>query len=203
MCDNNDGLCKRCIDEVDTPRNIILFDCCESCLMIPDPIPEYVDPDIAEDDLYWKQRNEEKLKKNLKQTGVKFVFLTIQDFKRRIGDLELLEQFINRIQYLWVEAKFCIESGKVPLPDSNLHIHILGRMENSRKCKSKMNLEWCKLFDTNLKDSDYWFVKQHRDVAGMPPYDQWYQEKLDYFDNELKGTHENVIDLASRGEWGP
>ena len=80
------------------------------------------------------------------------MFLTIQDFKRRVGDIEKLQLFISRIKYHWVEARYCIESGKVALPNSNLHIHLFGRMANCRKCKQRMNIEWCKLFDTSLTE---------------------------------------------------
>ena len=68
-----------------------------------------------------------------------------------------------------------------------------------------MNREWTKLFkDSTLYDFDsnknpVFYVKQHRDSDKMPPYSQWLQEKLDYFEDEKKGSHQNAIDLGARG----
>jgi hypothetical protein len=109
---------------------------------------------------------------------------------------------MKKIEYIFEEAHWCIESGKVPLPDSNLHIHILGKYHNSKKGKNSLCIEWSKLFDTNLRDSDYFLLKQHRDSPHMPKYEDWIKEKLEYFENERKGEHENVIDLNARGAWG-
>ena len=147
----------------------------------------------------------EEYKKYLKKKEKKeqkFIFITIQDFQRRIGDLDKLQLFINKIKYLFSDAIWCIESGKIPLPDSNLHIHILGRYINSKKAKNKICIEWAKLFNTDLKDKDYWQVKQHRESKEMPEYEQWLQEKADYFRDEMKGSHANAVDLGARGAWG-
>ena len=132
----------------------------------------------------------------------KLVFITIQDFQRRITDLDKMRQFIKKCEYIFSECYWCIESGKVPLPDSNLHIHMLCKYNNSKKGKNQLCIEWSKLFDTNLRDSDYYLLRQHRDCNQMPSYQQWVEEKLEYFENEKKGNHENVIDLDARGQWG-
>lgn len=132
----------------------------------------------------------------------KFVFITIQDFQRRITDLEKLKQFLNKIEYIFEECHYCVESGKVPLPDSNLHIHLLAKYRNSKKGKNQLCIEWSKLFNTDLRDKDFFQLRQHRNSPDMPKYEDWIQEKLDYFDQEKKGNHENVIDLDVRGSWG-
>ena len=146
------------------------------------------------------------LKKNApkkpKTIGKKFVFVTIQDFKRRITDLDDMVNFMKKIEYIFEECIWCIESGKVPLPDSNLHIHLLAKYRNSKKGKNQLCIEWSKFFDTNLRDKDYFKLQQHRDSPAMPSYEDWVKEKMDYFDNEMKGTHENAIDLNCRGSWG-
>ena len=132
----------------------------------------------------------------------KLFFITIQDYKRRIPDLDKMVQFIKKCEHIFDTCIWCIESGKVKPPDSNLHIHMLARYNNSKKGKNMLCLQWSKLFDTNLRDSDFFHLKQHRDAKGMPPYNDWLQEKLDYFENEKKGSHENALDLGARGAWG-
>lgn len=147
-----------------------------------------------------REKKFQRKKKNLNCES-KFVWITIQDFKRRISDLDKLKLFISNIKYLYSECTWCIESGKVPPPDSNLHIHMLCKIINPKKHKNKLNMEWIKLFDTNLYTKDYYLLKQWRESPQMPPYNQWVNEKLDYFVQESKGTHENSIDLNCRGNW--
>lgn len=132
----------------------------------------------------------------------KFVFITIQDFQRRLTELDKFTLFFKRIGYLYEDGQYCLEAGKVEPPLSNLHVHMLVKIKNSRNHKSKLRLEWLKLFDTDLNQKDYYKLQQHRDTAEMPPYDQWLQEKLDYFDQEKKGEHSNSIDLNIRGILG-
>lgn len=156
---------------------------------------------------YWQafeiyEHKQKKLNIKLNKKS-QFVFITIQDFKRRPCDLDMLNQFINNIKYLYCEGFYCIESGKVPPPDSNLHVHLLCKIINPKKHKQKLNLEWIKLFkDTTLYESDYYKLTQWRESPNMPPYEQWVNEKLLYFDDEKKGNHANSIDLNSRGSWG-
>lgn len=152
-----------------------------------------------------RQKITEKLKLKKKKLDNKvsnFVFITIQDFSRRLEDLDKLNLFISNVKYLYSEGHYCIESGKVPPPNCNLHIHMLVKIINPKKHLQKLNMEWIKLFDTSLKNKDYYLLKQWRSSPLMPPYDQWVNEKLDYFEQEKKGTHENSIDLNSRGAWG-
>lgn len=129
-----------------------------------------------------------------------YVFITLQDFQRRLSDLDKLNIFISNIKYLYAEGYYCIESGKADPP--NLHIHLLVKIINPKKHKEKLNREWIKLFDSSLYDKDYYLLKQWRESHLMPPYNQWVNEKLDYFDNEKKGLHANSIELNSRGSWG-
>lgn len=171
-------------------------DYCELC--------NYVKPEVCISEKYdiWICQPCDKKRVKKKDKIDKFVFITLQDFQRRMPDLDKLLLFMKRIKYIFKECYWCIESGKVPLPDSNLHIHMLCKYNNSKKGKNQICIEWSKIFDTNLRDSDYFDLKQHRDSEKMPPYEQWLQEKLDYFEQEQKGNHENVIDLGARGAWG-
>ncbi len=164
-----------------------------------------LEKDIMEDIAYESHRERAKrLSKEKKAQGpsTKCVFLTLQTFQNRIQDLDSMVLFCQRIQYLYDECIWCIETGKVPLPDSNLHIHLLGKIKNSRKHKDAVCREWSKLFGTDLRQSDFWNLKQHRDCEAMPSYEQWFEEKLEYFEDEKKGTHQNSIDLGARGGTG-
>lgn len=143
-------------------------------------------------DRFWKKQSKLKHKKS------KYVFITIQDFQRRLTDIDLLEQFISKIDYLYHSGSWVIEAGKT---GKNVHLHLLVKIINSDKHKNKLNIEWRKLFDTNLKDKDYYKLSQHRDVKGMPKYSQWLEEKLDYFDNSKKNDHANSIDLNLQGDF--
>lgn len=165
---------------------------------------EFIDNNIINEDLntlhqlfLLKQKKQIILDKKLNKQS-NFVFITIQDFKRRLNDLDKLNQFISNIKYLYSEGYYCIESGK----SVNLHIHMLVKIINPKKHKEKLNREWIKLFDTSLYDKDYYLLKQWRESEKMPPYEQWVQQKLDYFENEKKGCHANSIELNCRGSWG-
>lgn len=142
-----------------------------------------------------------KDKKKIKDKS-KFVFITIQDFQRRLTELDKFTLFFKRIDYLYEEGTYCLEAGKVPIPNCNLHIHMLVRIKNSRCHKAKLRLEWLKLFNTDISEKDFYNIKQHRNCDGMPPYSQWIEQKLEYFDQEKKGEHSNVIDLNIRGIFG-
>ena len=129
----------------------------------------------------------------------KAIFLTLQDFKRRPDDFSSMKKFINNITYLFKDYIWIIESGKSePL---NLHIHILGIIDN-KNVKRAINVEYKKIFKSSIVEKDYYHMKQWRKSDKMPPYEQWLQEKVDYFDNNLKGEHENLVDYTKTGGFG-
>ena len=129
----------------------------------------------------------------------KFVFITIQDFQRRVSDLEALQSFIKSISYMYSEGQWIIETGKRE-KDFNVHIHLLVKIRPQVKNHKKvMNTKWQRHFATNLYDKDYYDIKQHQDVESMPSYSEWVSEKKDYFINDLKGSHKNTVDLNLNG----
>ena len=138
-------------------------------------------------------------KKN-KERNIKYVFITIQDFQRRMCDIDKLLLFIKRIEYLYEHGYWIIESGKADPP--NIHLHLLVKIINPRKHKGCLIINWGKLFNNNIGDSDYYKLTQHRDCKGMPPYEQWKDEKIDYFNNKLKGDHKNSVELNLSGVFG-
>lgn len=136
----------------------------------------------------------------------KYSFITIQDFQRRLCDVDKLKQFMDSISYMYEMGEWVIESGKNPKKDEyNLHIHMLVKIRPQVKNHKKvLNIKWMKQFNTSLYDSDYYLLKQHRDSPTMPSYDEWLDEKRSYFVNteQGKGTHLNTEDLGLRGVWG-
>lgn len=140
--------------------------------------------------------------KSKKSKDKNFCFLTIQDFTRRMEDLEKLQLFLKRIDYLYDEGHWVIEAGKNKI-EYNVHIHLLIKIKNNVKNhKNRLNISWMKLFNTNLYDADYYLLKQWRKSPDMPEYQDWLDEKLTYFDNNLKGDHINTIDLGLKGTFG-
>ena len=133
----------------------------------------------------------------------KFVFITLQDFKTRVADIEKLQFFIKSISYMYEEGSWIIESGKAKdSKDFNVHIHLLVKIRPQVKNHKKvMNTKWMRYRDTNLYEKDYYDIKQHRDVESMPPYEEWLKEKREYFINDLKGSHKNTVDLELSGNF--
>lgn len=153
---------------------------------------------------YWQAYKIYEKKKIKKDRVIKFCWITIQDFQRRIGDIDKLLTFINKIGYLYESGHWIIEAGKCKdINKSNIHIHMLVKIINEKNHKKQLCIEWSRLFDTNLRDKDYYKLKQHRDCKGMPSYKQWCDEKLSYFNNDEKvDGHSNCFDLNLRGEFG-
>lgn len=177
-----------------------MYEICEKC--------SYINPEYCLSEKYkiyvckyCKKKSELKILKKQGKSD-KLFFLTIQDFKRRIPELEKLKHFVKQCEHIFAECYWCIESGSVAPPDSNLHIHMLARYHNSKKGKNQLCIQWSKLFDTNLRDSDFFHLKQWRESPAMPTYSDWVKEKIEYFDDERKGSHQNALDLGARGHWG-
>lgn len=143
---------------------------------------------------------QEKKNKKLNKES-KFVFITIQTFQQKYKDLDKYKQFMNNIKYLYSEGFMVLESGSVPPPDCNLHLHMLVKIIQPKKHKYKLDLEFKKIFNMSIYDKDFYKLKQWNESPLMPPYEQWVMEKKDYFDNAKKGCHGNSIDLNCYYEW--
>ena len=154
-------------------------------------------------DQYWiEQQRLKKIQMNKKkQNERKFIFITIQDFQTRLSDLDKLKLFIKRIAYMYDAGFYVVESGKSDPP--NVHLHMLVKIKSScRNHKQVLVAKWAGLFNTNLNDKDYYLIKQWRASAAMPSYEDWLQEKRDYFDDSKKSSHSNSIDLKINGTFG-
>lgn len=148
-------------------------------------------------ELYLKKQK--KIKPKVER-NIKYCFITLQNFQQRLSDLDKFQLFIQKIDYLYHEGHWIVEAGKADPP--NVHIHMLVKIINPRKHKNMLGIHWGKIFDNNILIKDFYKLKQHRDVKGMPDYPEWCQEKIDYFKNENKGSHENSIDLNLSGVFG-
>lgn len=126
----------------------------------------------------------------------KFCFITLQDFKTRVEDIEKLKLFLKRIAYMYEEGYWVIESGS----SINVHLHMLVKIKDSCKNhKAVLNAKWESLFLRSIATNDYYKLQQHRDCDSMPSYEDWCEEKINYFDNLKKGSHKNVVDLDQCG----
>ncbi len=154
------------------------------------------DPFLQFLDLEHEEMTQKKIMKPKKNK--KCFFLTIQDFKRTLSDFEDMVKFMKNSRYLFTDLLYVIESGKNE-DDPHLHVHLLGNYVNPKKGKSKVCLEYKKIFNSNLNEKDYWDLRQWNKSKEMPPYSQWLEEKVDYIlDNNKKGTHANFVDLSTR-----
>lgn len=141
-----------------------------------------------------------KLLGKLNKGKKKKVFITYQNFKfHTIEDLEKMKIFMSKIDWLFDDWKWIIEHGKNEKP--NYHFHILGAITESKNFKRNMGIEFNKIFNLPLhpKSTDYYNMRQWNKSDKMPPYDQWVSEKLDYFNNDIKGNHSNWMDIKAQG----
>jgi len=120
-----------------------------------------------------------------------YCFITLQNWKCREEDVDKMLLFLKKIDYLYESGEWIIESGK----SKNFHIHMMVKIIDPKKHKNKLNVEWNKIFGNNITDKDFYKLTQWRKSKLMPSYEQWCQEKLDYFDNMKKGFHNNLKDL--------
>lgn len=129
-------------------------------------------------------------------TDQRYVFLTLQNFQLRHKDVEKMELFINKIKYLYKEGLSVIESGSQTIQDDcNYHIHIFAMIKNNKQHKQKIKLEFIKLFNQDITIKDYYKLQTWNSSESMPPYKQWFDEKMDYMrkGTTLKNTFPSVI----------
>lgn len=105
---------------------------------------------------------------------------------------EFCEKWFSPKRY--AEYHWIIEYGKVD--EGHLHIHCLVRMKHKKQGKNharELKEFWKRCFPGNpLIGKDY----LSKNCSG-----KFYFDKLDYFNNENKGSHENFMDLDLQGHW--
>ena len=152
------------------------------------------------EEFYWKfcEKEKKKILKDSKERVAQYCFLTLQNFLCKPKDVDKMLMFIKKIEYLYEHGYWIIETGK----SDNLHIHMLVKIIDPKRHKRKLNIEWNKIFGNNITDKDFYKLTQWRESKLMPSYEAWVNEKLDYFDNTKKGSHQNCEDLGLNGQFG-
>ena len=135
-------------------------------------------------------------------------FITIAPSKYRVPipytaeNIATLKNFGERIAFLYDPYYFVVESGK-DAAAPHLHIHILGKIKNSKKHLDQLRSKWTQLcgFVIDWKSDDY-DLRKWRSHPDMPTYDEWIAEKVSYMTDDFKGTHSN-FEILMGGPGGP
>lgn len=102
---------------------------------------------------------------------------------------------------------YVVESGK---NGDHLHVHAICELITSHKHAESLKKFWAKYFPNNqlvtsvdLSSKAYKNKKKRGEYAYLRIDDPAIlTDKLEYFENEKKGTHENLTDLGVRGSRG-
>ena len=164
--------------------------------------------------IMWKKFNSKKVK----LTREKYLFLTLSPDKisRNLLPTEANCRAVNEWTLRWLnnnvkfygkdpEYKYILEGGS---NNDHLHVHIVVKLYSSHKHAEKLKANWAKYFPNNqLLTSLFKNRKNPANKRGEYcsfSFDdpEVLQDKLDYLENELKGSHENEIDLGFGGQRG-
>lgn len=113
------------------------------------------------------------------------------------------EKWFNQDKKFYNSFAWVIESGS---HGDHLHVHAVCEMKSSHKHAEKLKAFWAKYFPNNqLLTTKCLSSKSH--TTGEYCYlrfdsQQILEDKLEYFQNEKKGTHENLHDEGLRGSRG-
>lgn len=148
-----------------------------------------------------------KKKPPSKNTGIKFFSCCP---KNRIpineGEVEKMKNYLikNINNKYFFKFAWCMESGKHE-DKPNLHFHLLGHYNNngSKNFRGRVLINnWNKLYPDNPLE---WTRGEHHGIDRKDcNTDIMIKDKLLYFHNESKGSHENFIDLniyKEAGDW--
>lgn len=152
------------------------------------------------------------------QVGKKsYVFLTLSPDKllRNLDNTPHNVQALKNWCELWFHHNPCLYNGVVWCIEcgsngDHLHVHAVCDMKNSHKQAEKLKKSWAKHFPNNqLLTSIDCNSKKYKLYGARGEYASFrfndpliLADKLDYFENEKKGSHENLYDLGVRGSWG-
>lgn len=140
-----------------------------------------------------------KLREINREHIYQFITLSPDHIKRKIpytdDNIKLLKEWCHK----WFSDKryayynYVVESGENE-DDPHLHVHALILLKHKKQGKNHsrdLRNFWNKYFPSSkLVGNDY----LSKNVSG-----QYFFDKLDYFKNDEKGSHENFCDLEIRG----
>lgn len=110
------------------------------------------------------------------------------------------EKWFNQDKKFYNQFAWVIESGS---HGDHLHVHAVMEMKNSKHHARNLKDFWAKYFPNNqlLTKKNLSSRDNSRGEYCYLQFDKEdiLQDKLEYFENEKKGTHENQIDLGLRG----
>lgn len=158
-----------------------------------------------------------KYKKAYKGEKKSYLYLTLSPDKllRNIdntpSNIKALQNWCER----WFHHNPCKYNGvswviECGSQGDHLHVHAVCDMKSSYKHAEHLKKSWAKHFpnhqlltsvDCNSKE---YKTGRKRGEYAFKRFDDplILTEKLEYFDNEKKGSHENLYDLGVRGSWG-
>lgn len=166
---------------------------------------------LCEPKLYNKYRNEFLKSKRPQKKSYLYLTLSPDKYLRNLeptdSNIENLnkwcDKWFNQDKKFYNQFAWVIESGS---HEDHLHVHAVMEMKSSKHHARNLKEFWKKYFPNNQlltkknlssKDSsrgEYCYLQFDRDDI--------LTDKLEYFENEKKGTHENLKDLGLRGSRG-
>lgn len=142
----------------------------------------------------WLTLSPDKLLRNIENTA---------ENVKAVGDwCERWFKYANHYgDYAWVVE--CGSNG------DHIHVHCICEMVKSKKHAENIKKSWNRNFPnhqllTSVDGNSDAYKKGKRGEYCYKRMDNWsyVQERLDYLENEKKGTHENLYDLGVRGSRG-
>lgn len=150
-----------------------------------------------------------------KKKGRNFLYLTLSPDKKLRNLLPTTENIkaVDTWARDWFEWGlkrwykgyiYTIESGS---QNDHLHMHIVVELKSSHKHAELLKRSWARSFPSNALVTTLNIGSKVAGARGEYAYLRFddldiLQDKIDYFDNERKGCHSNLIDLGLRGSGG-
>lgn len=175
--------------------------------------PFFIREGMGKDVFKWHRPTQEWLTKDdIKSLSVSksYLYLTLSPDKllRNMDNTPEMRNALHQWCKNWFEYNpkyygnyaWCIECGS---HGDHLHVHAVVELLNSHKHAEKLKNSWNKTFPKNQllttlnlsskgnKRGEYAYLRFDDPII--------LQDKLDYFENEKKGSHENLEDLNLRG----
>ena len=155
---------------------------------------------------------DEFVKRKQKKENKNYLYVTLSPDKF-LRNLEVTEHNKKALhdwceRWFWGASKkwykgyqYVIEGGS---KNDHLHVHFVVELKSSHKHAEQLKRSWARTFpDNQLLSTLNLQMKGRGEYAYLRFDDETIlEDKLTYFSNERKGTHENLVDLGLRGSGG-